>query len=54
MAGIACVNVAEIKRKIKGEKSKFIQKFFKKKERRKEAFYGIKDKRTSGRCQWEM
>lgn len=31
MAGIACVNVAEIKRKIKGGKSKFIQKFFKRK-----------------------
>lgn len=35
MAGIACVNVAEIKRKIKGEKSKFIQKFFKRKREKK-------------------
>ena len=35
MAGIVCVNVAEIKRKNKGGKSKFIQKFFKRKKEKK-------------------
>ena len=35
MAGIACVNVAEIKRKIKGGKFKFIQKFFKREKEEK-------------------
>ena len=35
MAGIVCVNVAEIKRKIKDGKSKFIQKFFKREKEKK-------------------
>lgn len=35
MVGIACVNAVEIKRKNKGEKSKFIQKFFKKEKEKK-------------------